>query len=269
MGDFSRLSVFLIIVYLVFLNLIAGCIFTNTENPRQFLVSSQYKLVIISDAPLSNVTLYIPLPVSDSIPTVGNTSILRTPFERNYISLKIVDEPPGLSIDDTLKVQGNSPLFMEICADSWPSGEYQVEISDTETLESPLFFFETLRPVGNQSIILPKIHFLEPEPVVKPLSDPLSTRIEYYSTVIPQSIPVYMEYRTGPETKVHIFSSIESRNSWKEGYDAAGMNGYYDTFTLNLKGEGHGWQLATGEFRVGEGFYPDFSKGDWKKLPTE
>jgi hypothetical protein len=39
MGDFSRLSVFLIIVYLVFLNLIAGCVFTNTENPR----SSQSK----------------------------------------------------------------------------------------------------------------------------------------------------------------------------------------------------------------------------------
>ena len=261
---FHHIAVLGIIILLFLAS--AGCILTNTEDPRFFSVHSLYKLVITNDAPLSNVTLYIPLPVSNNIPTVGNTRILRTPFEREFISLKIVDNPPGLSLNDSLKVPGNSPLFMEIRADSWPPGRYQVEIPDDVNLESPLLFVETLHPVGNQSIFLPKVQFLPQEPVRKSQSDPFSTRIEYSGTVMPQSVPVYVDYHTGAGTKVYIFSSIESRNSWKEGYDAAGMNGYYDTFILYLNGESHGWQLATGDFRVGEGFYPDFSKGDWVKF---
>ena len=257
---FHRIAVPVILILLLCAS--AGCILSDPFGPRLYSVYSRYKLVITNDAPLYNVTLYIPLPVSNNIPTVGRTRIWRTPFEREFLSLQIVKTPPGLSPDDLFLVPGNFPLFLQMRADSWPPGRYVVEIPDPSIdVESPLLFVETLHPVGNQSVFLPKVRFLPPEPVRKPPSNLFSTKIEYSGTVVRQSVPVYVDYRSG--ANVSISSSITTENSWKTGYDSYYGNRYTDFFVLSPDRESHGWQLATGDFTAGDGFYPDFTKGEW------
>jgi len=70
-----------------------------------------------------------------------------------------------------------------------------------------------------------------------------------------------VDYRSG--ANVSISSSITTRNYWKTGYDQYYGNRYEDFFMLSPDRKTHGWQLATGKFIAGDGFYPDFTKGEW------
>lgn len=142
--------------------------------------------------------------------------------------------------------------------------QYDIEPSNRTSVKSPQLFSDTVNPLGNQSVFLPKINFSSPASVrIKPT---YPYWIEYAPIKIPQQIPLYVEYTASPSAHVEIFSDIGVSNTWKEKYDENVWNDYEDYFDWHHTGASHGWQIANGEFTAADGIYPNLSHPLWQNV---
>jgi|WetSurMetagenome_2_1015567.scaffolds.fasta_scaffold24249_2 hypothetical protein len=271
------LRIFSCLVILGLIALCAGC--SEDIDPRLFRTSCGYTLHINTNEPISNATFYIPLPVKNGTPMMGDILLTLGNFEKDNFSIEFVDSPPNLNVSGLYTRPDNPPLWIKIHADTLsprlppdahPAGfyrAYSIDMVNTTYENSPLAFPDTVYPLENRSVFMPKLHF----------SSPAVTQIEkkapykkYYSPVsIPQQIPVYAEYSASPTTRVEIYSSISLGNYWKEKYDESGGNDYDDNFDWMHTGPSHGWQVAEGEFIAAKGTYPDYSHPVWRKVLNE
>jgi hypothetical protein len=109
----------------------------------------------------------------------------------------------------------NLPVWVKIHTDqllSIKSGdEYSIRISNRTRQKSPLAFSDTIYPLENQSIFMPKLQFSSP-PVTQ-IKSTESYHIAYSPIKISQQIPVYAEYSASPTAFVEIFSQNGRSNS--------------------------------------------------------
>ena len=267
MGVLSRKLVLLIVLLLSSFSLITGCI--SDLDPRMFSSHITYELEIQTSDQITNATFYIPLPVKNDIPTVGMIVLNKNRFEKNNFSVDLIQTPLDLNLTGTFPVQNNHPWFLKINADQiipdkTQNAVYKIFIDNLTSPPTPLSFADTIYPINNESIFLPKTDFIPLEP--KKITSRSQNRIEYSPIEVPQKIPIYAEYSASSSCKVEIFSSIHGYNSWKEYYDSGGGNSYWDYFEWNYKGESHGWQIADGTYKAAQGVYPNLDHPEWQDV---
>jgi hypothetical protein len=253
----------------IFLALIIGCIST-LEYPRQLEKSERYQLDIDASGPLHNATFYVPLPVKNGHPMIGDKPLNVNDFSKEGFSIDFIRTPPGYNLSGLypgdLSLSGNDPWYMKIHAESWPKGREEWLVSDgANNLPSPLLFYNTLYPIGNESILLPKLDF----------TSSINPRIlnrypeygnEYFTPLeTGQSTMVYSNYGTTGETNVTIYILIHGDNNWRDRDDTGGHNYYLDEFYGSIS-TSQRWNEITGKFSAANGPYPDLAQPGWQRL---
>jgi len=243
-----------------------GCIFDPT--PRKFSTNVDYKLHVISTGPLTNVTLYVPLPVKNGMPVAGTFVLTKHYFSQENISLDFVRSPPGMMPNWTSPVPDATPLFMEIHADwFYPNETYHTGYSffyeNRTVLDSPLAFPDTIYPFDNQSVFLQKINYSREEPVQIASKDP--DLIVYKDVDVNQKVMLYADYSASPSTWVNIYSQVLVQNTWNEHGDTR-KNFYADSYSWFHTGDSLGWQVAKGLFSGATGDYPNFTSPAWQTV---
>jgi hypothetical protein len=268
-------TITLLIVCIILLAMSAGC---SSEHIMRLCISySSYRVIINTSEPITNATFYLPLPVKDGIPMTGTIHLDKSQFEKNNFSIDFVQSIPGVNFNGTYPVPNNQPWFLKISADKIdpdPSGSagYSVEISNRTDLFTPVIFANTLYPVGNESVFLPKLDFSPP--LREMISSQSPEWIEYSPIHVPQKTLIYADYSARPTARVEIFSDILVRNGWVEpptpgivytGIDGGG-NYYTDSYYWTHYGESHGWQVVNGELSAPNGVYPNLDHPIWQKM---
>ncbi|HVQ00355.1 MAG TPA: hypothetical protein VMT57_02455 [Candidatus Thermoplasmatota archaeon] len=266
----ARIIVILILLVPIMI-LIAGCILPDSDYPKFLSVSHDFTLEIQTNKPLQNATFYLPLPVENNRPMVGSRLLSPDDFKRTGYSIAFTQTAPGgNSIGSNLgvgySVPGSNPWFVSIHADSWKNESYRIEVhSGDHGLTSPMLFANTVSPIGNESIILPKLDFSPPQPIKQSKSYSSSKIFGYANQTTLQKTWIYADYSTEPETIVSISIQIQGSNEWLDGYDTWIENSYRDSFLKWLNGDSHDGTLADGEFNEANGSYPDLTNPDWQR----
>ena len=208
---------------------------------------------------------------------IGTIHLDKSQFEKDNFSIDFVQSPPGINLNGTYPVPNNQPWFLKITAHrvnpySTQTAEYDIKIDNSSDSTSPLIFLNTLYPVGNESVFLPKLDFSPPS------RERISSRspewIEYSPIYVPQKTLIYADYSALPTTRVEIFSYILDANFWMEpvtpgivntGIDGGG-NYYVDSYSWDHGGESHGWQMANGGFSSPDAVYPNLDHPIWQKM---
>lgn len=257
-----------IILMLCVMFVILSVGYISDPTPRTFSTNVDYKFQIVSTGPLTNVTLYVPLPVKDGTPVAGTFVLTKQYFSRENISIDFVRSPPGMDPSWTSPVPDATPLFMEIRADRfYPNETYNTGYSffyeNRTTLDSPLAFPDTIYPFDNQSVFLQKINFSQKDPVLIASKDP---DLIVYSDVDPkQKVMLYANYSASPSTWVNINSQMLILNKWEEHWDTRD-NLYVDSYTWFHTGDSQGWQVAKGFFGGASGYYPNLTSPVWQEV---
>ena len=193
-----------------------------------------YSLNITTDSPITNMTLFIPVPESRG----GNSFVIE-----QFSSHSIGGIPPGW--ETTLYSTGKSTLVkitahtINLPNGTTPQNPYNVAIA---VQNSGPFIIETKSPL-EQGIMFRSI---ENE---KNSSCPTGVNGDCYS----YDIPVYADYIAPAGSHVAIASSFTGRNDWK--ILEPDSNEFYTDFSLSLTGEHHGWAQAQGMIAEGIGSY--------------
>ncbi len=212
-----------------------------------------YDVTITTDSNLSNVTLYLPIPVRDNTSSVGR-HIAENNFSSDDPAWKYVpvDTEHGLMLfirTDRI-VPEFRPFPIPIPEDSEISPETEPVDSDEyseETLVQNSISFATMVPAGH---IIDTRNPLDREPVLLPKYGMNSSQnIHNYESRI------YAQYEASPDAKVEISVSMTGYNEWWVlGWRS---NSYSEWMNVVLSGPQHGWATANGTLVTGDGTYKD------------
>ena len=265
----------------IFFLVIAGCI--TESSPRLCITDFDYYIKIHTNEPITNVTFYLPLPVKNGVPMIGAMQLEKGPFEKDNFTIDFVQSPPGLDLSGTYPVRNNHPWFLKISTDkmdpdpsvraeSFGSAEYFVEISNSTHAFSQTIFANTLYPVGNESVLLPKREFTQPTRVIIPSRSP--EWVEYSPFQTSQQLLIYANYSASPETRLEISSAVFGNNMWTEPSAIKGVpvdtdrggNEFVDRYSWTWYGNSYGWHDVSGEFLSSRTVYPNPDHPRWQKL---
>jgi len=254
----------LIVLLIIFIGG-TGC--TQSIEPRMFSTDSVYEVEITADQQLTNVTVFLPLPVYHGIPRFGNENLSPDEFEKSNFSAEFSSALLDPNLQGFFVPKDNSPMWVKLHTDrvfpNTSSAVYSIYLSNRSAIE-PAYFPDTVFPLSTQSAFLPKINFSFSEPVIAPSE--YQHWITYHPVVIEEKVPIFADYNTSNETRVEISFSTGAGNSWKEDYDNYRGNGYSDKLYWTNYGSAYGWQVAQGEFRAADGEYPNLSSPVWQTV---
>ncbi|MDD1689094.1 MAG: hypothetical protein LUQ66_00335 [Methanoregula sp.] len=243
--------------------------FIFDPDPHEFSSSEHYQMMIHSTEPLTNVTLYLPLPIKNGSPVAGSFYLTEEFFARENISVAFVRSPPGMDPDWTIPVNGSQPLYLKLTADRlYPNETHGTEFlfihEERTPLDSPLEFQETVYPIGNQSLFLQKVKFSPESTEMIASKDPDLTKYHEVD-VVPQHLMIYIDYSSSPSAVVNIASHVIVENSWKESWRTKD-NHCSDGYSWFHTGEVHGWQESGGIYSAAGGDYPNLTSPVWQKV---
>jgi hypothetical protein len=260
---------------ILILTVTTGCI--SESPPRGCLSHYSFDIFIDVNETITNATFYIPVPVKNGIPRVGPVILDKDQFAQENFRVDLVQSPPGLNLSGAYPVPGSQPWFLRISSEKIepkPSvgSEYTIEIVNSTHSYSPDVFMNSLYPLGNESVILPKLDFSPP--FHQEIDSRSPEWIEYAPARTQQTTLVYADYSASPTTRLEIHSYLLGFNAWSDpltpgvvntGIDGGG-NEYQDSYSWTGCGESHGWHLAEGMYGSTKGVYPNFSHARWKEI---
>jgi hypothetical protein len=259
----------------IFFMIISGCV---TESPPRMCVSNaDFYIQIQTDHPISNVTLLLPLPVKDGVPTIGALRINESMFNNENYSIEFFQQPLANDQNTTDSIINAHPWYLKIYTDRIDPGMLRnpvldFDISSRSRSVNPAVFSNTLHPVGNESVLLPKNDLSLPIRILVPSRS--AEWIEYAPFQTKQTLSVYAYYSAEPTTRVEILSGIHESNSWVEpaapgsqysGIDGGG-NSYSDYYSWTWFGDSRGWHDVVGEFSSQQCVYPNPDHPRWQNL---
>jgi len=254
------------VLFLIAMIFFSGC--TTDLSPRMLHSDYTYRTAIQHKGPLSNATFIIPVPVRNSLPAIGNDILDESFFTRENFSICLTRSPGGLNLTDSgtnprnlnawfLVIHLNTPTDMN-------SGElYSMEKEVHILLNGTEFPVNTLIPVGNESIFMPKLNFVWQQPVP---AQSTRDQIFFQPVTIPYQTWIYADYSAPSSSSVEVYSYLEGSNGWEESDDAWLNNHYNDLYSATIFGESHGWHLAEGKLSAAEGIYPNYSSTVWQAV---
>ncbi len=214
--------------------------YVDASYRNTFSGTYSYTCTVTTDAPLYNVTFFIPVPVDPA----GNSPMV------SAFSINTMNGVPQ-TWDTTLFDTGKSTLLkITVPAVNPPQGTTvshpsTVVFSSETASPSPV---DTLNPVEKSLMFRPVLDLKERACSQERAGG--STRCFTYTTA------VYAEYQTAAETIVTITSAVTGKNSWTVFEPRS--NEYHTDVSLSLKGEHHGWAMLDGELMTGFGTYEIF-----------
>lgn len=267
-GPRSPTVFFLFSILLGLLVIISGC--SNDLDLRMLTTSVSYDLNIQTNETLSNVTFYIPLPVKDGKPVVGERVLQESDFVDDSFQV-IFDKNLRMENNyiETSLVQEEGQWFVKLSAtkispEQEKSFQYEIKIDNSTRVSSPNRFLNTILPIGNESTFLPKFQFVVPPVTITPAN--VLFHQSYNELTIPHYTTIFASYTANPSAKVEITSVLKHRNEWKEQYDAWVGNSCSEYVTWEHVGEAHGWYQARDVLYAGRGVYPNLSSPEWQKV---
>jgi hypothetical protein len=199
-----------------------------------------YRLLIQPSTPIYNVTLFIPLPIQNGTPKIGNLYLIRDTFKNERFLRSPL--PPQSNYRFNIEEADGVP-FLKITADTINSDqEYQFVYG--ERVISPPFTYlvNTRYPLGNESLFQPKFNLSENLHIPSELN---------YTTVI------FADYKMEGSGTLFIMEGLSATNSWYLTSDASIGNDYTDDISLRIYDESHGRQKVKGSMTIGTGTYLD------------
>jgi hypothetical protein len=196
-----------------------------------------YSCTITMDAPLYNVTLFIPVPVDRN----GNSPMAS---EFSNRTMKGVPADWETTLFDTgkstlLKIVTPAIIPPEGTAASRP---YTITFSSETASRSPI---DTLNPVEKSAMFRPVQALRENACQQEPAGG--SSRCFTYSTA------VYADYQTSAGTSVAVTSAVSGKNTWN--IFGPHSNEYHTGIRTRIDGENHGWVVSGGILSSGTGTY--------------
>jgi hypothetical protein len=196
-----------------------------------------YTCIITTEAPLYNVTLFIPVPADRS----GNSPVV-SGFSSGTMN--------GIPADweTTLYDTGKATMLKVTTPAIQPpegttaSSPYTVLISSETTGRFPV---ETWDPVAAGVLFRPPQSLSEMS--CPPEYSGAGSRCFTYTTSL------FAEYNTSADNTVTITSSVDGRNAWKIFEPRS--NEYHTIIGVTLRGENHGWTAPDGRLSTGIGTY--------------
>jgi hypothetical protein len=226
-----------IVIFAVFAGTLTYTAYTEFAYRNTLTGNYTYLCSVTTDAPLYNVTLFIPVPVDET----GNS-----PVAAAFSSRSITGVPPDW--ETTLFDTGKSTL-VKITAPAIlpPQGisatrPYSVILSCQSSSRTPV---DTRDPVRYSAMFLP-VQGLRESSCPSGRSGS-STRCFTFNTA------VFAEYTTAADTNVRITSALAGRNDWTVFEPAS--NEYRAEVRISMRGENHGWGVMDGELVSGSGSY--------------
>jgi hypothetical protein len=196
-----------------------------------------YSCTITMDAPLYNVTLFIPVPVDRN----GNS-----PMASEFSNRTMKGVPADW--ETTLFDTGKSTLLKIVTPAIIPpegttaSTPYIITFSSETASRSPI---DTLNPVEKSAMFRPVQALDENSCPQEPAGG--RTRCFTYTTAM------YGDYQTSSGTSLAITSEVTGKNTWK--ILEPGSNEYNTVISTSMDGEHHGWAVSEGRLSSGTGIY--------------
>jgi hypothetical protein len=184
-----------------------------------------YQIQIDPDSPLSEVILYIPLPVLNNVSQVGDN-----------IEVGNVQKPRNLHCSVVTTEYGT---MLRISADHIDEPSLITVLLPADNT------INTKNALHNEMVLFPKYDLIQ-----VPCDFPHPEKRDTQLTCIEYQTMLYAECT--PEGPLTVFVTLEGRNTWWIfGWSG---NSYRDQILVTVNGES-GWQPARGEFVQGEGLY--------------
>lgn len=235
-------------LFIVILAVFAAFVSYNTyidSKYRNSLSSTYYySCTFTTDAVMSNVTLFLPVPADAD----GNSPIVSEISNHNVTGL------PGdwsVSLYDTGKA-----TLLKISAPTIGkpaiNGSAQTTINMlTVTALSP-GAIDTLSPVEDAAVFRPVQEIREITCSDSDTSSGLHACYRYRTSI-------YADYSADRNATVSISANLDAKNSWTISQPES--NEYKNTVSVNLYGENHGWAMTEGWLEAGIGSYnvPDIT----------
>jgi hypothetical protein len=200
-----------------------------------------YSATITTDSPLSNVTLFIPVPEDRS----GNSPVVAALSGGTVSGI-----PDGwkLTLFDTGKTTVVKITASSIDPPTGTTREKPFSITMFANISSKNHI-ETINPVENGVIFRPVQNMKE----ASCASD--STRLANSQQCYEYETSVYADYLSSPNASVSISSNLAGKNSWKIFEPRS--NEYRVVMTVTIPGENHGWATAKGVLMTGIGMHDE------------
>lgn len=203
-----------------------------------FMGSYVYDIEVTTDAPLSNVTFYVPLPMLNNTSSAGQDIINSSSnSQRVKWETALVETEHGLMLSmRTERIEPKSALRGE-GPDTYPR---------PVILATTVFFNDTIdtkNPVGNAEILMPRYNSTNLGAITS-YRDAISYRYDSR---------IYAHYEASPDSRVNIAVRLDAQNEWWIG--GWQSNSYRELIITELSGPQDGWIIVNGELVTGEGFY--------------
>jgi hypothetical protein len=219
----------------------------GVEHAYRMTLSSTYTYTctITADSPLSNVTLFIPVPADK----LGNSPVVERFSTRDITG---IPDDWSVSLYDTGKA-----TMVRISTPAIPRGGNTSEKKPVTFLLSSVMksdrAIDTRDPEQNSALFRT---VREGKEVTCP---PDSSKINGTPHCYHYLTSLYADYRASPGTIVEISSSITGNNTWKIFEPRS--NEYISTISLKMVGETRGWQNVDGFLKNNTGSYdaPDLT----------
>jgi len=227
---------------------------THSMYEKTYSSEYRYEVTVRMDSALHNVTLYVPLPVSEdgskicgeimagnaSIPAGWDCEIVETEHGK-MLNIRAEEIIPDRNTPPVpLPEEECGPDALPCPAQTYTSERVSVRVQADREIN-------TKNPVGNVSILSPKYNLARsvyrmphPEDRTPPIC------YEYESRI-------YANYTTSPAAEVSIHVELVGENTWWV-YGWSG-NKYRDGVGVTLTGVQDGWRAASGNLVAGEGRY--------------
>ena len=215
----------------------AFSVYTESAYRNSITGTTGYSCTLTTDAPLYNVTLFIPVPADST----GNSPTVSA-FSAHGV--EGVPEDWKTTLYDTgkatlIKVTVPAILPPEGTTKDHP---YTIALSSESQQHSAI---ETRDPAGSGAIYRPVQGLTEYACTQLPAGS--GGRCYSYTTSL------FADYQTTADTTVTITSSVSGRNTWT--IFGPQSNEYRTTVSATLEGENHGWTTMNGDLTAGIGSY--------------
>jgi hypothetical protein len=255
-------------ILLLILVAFSGC--SEDLDLRMFRSYASYDLYIQTNETITNVTFYIPLPIKEGKPIVGERILKDSDFMKNGFKTSFTQDTPRLDTgNDTYQILGENPLFVKISADKISPEQakmfqYEINIDNSTDILNPLMFTNTIYPISNASTFVPKTGFFMPP--INNMASNRTSHLSYFEVQIPHHTIIYANFTANPSATVEVTSVLRYRNEWKEYYDSWVGNSCSEYVTWDHIGEARGWYEARDTLYAARGVYPNLSSPEWQKV---
>ncbi|MFA5236505.1 MAG: hypothetical protein WC362_01450 [Methanoregula sp.] len=228
-----------VLIMILFVAVVSYTSYIDTTYRNSFSGTYVYSCTITTDAVLSNVTLFLPVPAD-----LKGTSPLDVQISGQHVSG--VPEDWTITLYDTGKA-----TLLKVTAPSIGqpavNGSAQTTAITLAVNASSYTPIDTYTPVENAAVFRPvqDIHTVAC-PAGDVTTDSTPECSEYLTSI-------YADYTAPLSASVSISASLEATNSWTIFKPES--NGYKNRLYLLMHGDNHGWETSRGWLESGIGAY--------------